>query len=184
MATKVMFFVLFILFTSCNSNKEHNADYLEINNKVLENEIIKYTHYTDSLDDNNPFIIWVCINQINDSTKRFVIMSATDASLFIDIPYHFICNIENREVFFTDIAVLSEKCWDKKNFFNLKQSAHLEVMKKYFPKDYEKYLFDIERTKQGKEVEVITSFYDPVNCYLTFIHDKLAKKEMKRGSFK
>lgn len=181
MATKVKFFVLFILFTSCNSNKEHNAYYLEINNQVLENEIIKYTLYTDSIVMHKPFIVCVFLSQINDSTKQFGITSIIDASSLKYTPYHFKCIIQGREVFFIAVSGLDEKSWPYQNLFNIKQSAYLEVMQKHFPKDYKKYLDDIERMKRGESCTEIETFYDPVVCKLTFSNNKLVRKEMRSG---
>ncbi len=181
MATKIRIFILFILFVSCKANKEQNVDSLEINNKILENEIIKYSHYIDSIEQHNPFIVCVFFNQVNDSTKQFGITSSIDASLFQYTPYHFKCNIQNREVFFTAVAGLDEKSWPYSNFFNLKKSAYLQVMQKHFPKDYEKYLDDIERMKRGVSCTEVEKFYDPLVCHLTFVHDKLIKKEIRGG---
>lgn len=174
----IKFIVVIFLVVSCTTQKKENDVYLLLNNDELKHEIIRYAEFTDSIENNKQRIIRVYFSQINDSTEQFVITSDIDASLLEDIPYHFVCKIGEREVFFTAVAGLVRKDWGKRNFFNLKEKTYIEVMKRYFPKEHKEYLEQIERIKRGETYSVLVRNYDPVNCYLTFVYDKLVNREM------
>lgn len=158
---------------SCTTEKKQNDVYLEINNKELEQQIIEYTEYTDSTTIIHPYVLNVYCLEINDSTNRYIIQGDIDPSIFKMIPYHFICKVGGRDVFFTMLSGIVKKDWGKRNFFNLKESAYVDFMKKYFPEDYKYYI-------ENKEKKVQIN-YEPNLCYLTFVQDKLVKKEMRRG---
>jgi len=55
----------------------------------------------------------------------------------------------------------------------MKESAYADFIKKYFPGDYKYYE---EHTQK-----VPRTMYEPEMCYLTFVNDKLVKKEKRRG---
>lgn len=173
MVKKIIFLALVVLLISCNIvNKQSNV-YLDLNNKQLEQQIINYSKYSDSLNKDRTYILRVYCSEVNDSTNRFVIESNIDIELIKMMPYHFICKVDGHEVFFTMLSGIVKKDWGKRNFFNLKQSSYLDLMKQYFPEEYKNY---IKNEKTFPRV-----IYEPDLCYLTFINDKLVKKEMKRG---
>ena len=169
MAKQITLFLVLILLISCRQEKQSDI-YLELNNKTLESEILKYTKTTAKEYKNQPFVIRVFCLEINDSTTRYVISSDIEASGFEFIPYHFVCKVGGQEVFFTMLAGIN---LGKGNFFKLKESSYLKFMKKHFPKDYKQYI--------EKQQEHVGAFHDPDMYYLTFVNGKLVKKEIKRG---
>lgn len=167
---------------SCSTGKRQDNTYLEINNKELERQIIEYASYTDSTMNNSTYILNVYCFEVNDSTSRYVISSDIEPKSMKDIPYHFICKVGERDVFFTMLAGVVRKDWGKRNFFILKESAYVDFVEKYFPEKYKEYL-EFERKKlAGTPIpEKLLDFYEPEMCYLTFVYDKLVKKEMRSG---
>ena len=172
MAKKITLFLVLILFISCRQEKQSDI-YLELNNKTLESEILKYTKITAKDNKNRPFVIRVFCLEINDSTTRYVIGSDIEASSFEFMPYHFVCKVGGQEVFFTMLAGISKYKWRKGNFFKLKESSYLKFMKKHFPEEYKIYV--------EKRQERVSDCYEPDMYYLTFVNGKLVKKEIKRG---
>jgi hypothetical protein len=172
MAKQITLFLVLILLISCRQEKQSDI-YLELNNKTLESEILKYTKFTAENNKNQPFVIRVFCLEINDSTTRYVISSEIEASSFEFIPYHFVCKVGGQEVFFTMLAGISKYKWRKGNFFKLKESSYLKLMKKHFPKDYKQHI--------EKRQEHLGVLYEPDMYYLTFVNGKLVKKEIKRG---
>jgi hypothetical protein len=177
MERKIFFLTMLVLFSSCKK-AEHDDTYLELNNKVLESEIIRYTQKTKAELKGEPFVISVYCKQINDSTARYVISPEITASLMENWPYSFICKVGGRDVFFVMGAGISFKNnFNGGNFFKLKQRAYEDFMKKYFPKQYETYL----KILHNEEVETTANFYDPELCYLTFVNEKLVSKIFEMG---
>lgn len=140
---------------------------------MLEQQISDYIRTTELENKGRPFVIIVFCLNINDSTTRYVISSEINPEAVKMMPYHFVCKIGKRDVFFTMLAGIVRKDWGKRNFFNLKEEAYLEFMKKYFPNDYK-----LLKEKKQKGYIIL---YEPDMCYLTFVYDKLVKKEMRRG---
>lgn len=172
MAKQITIFLVLILLISCRQEKQSYI-YLELNNKTLESEILKYTKFTAENNKNQPFVIHVFCLEINDSTARYVIDSDIDAEILEFTPYHFVCKVGGQEVFFTMLAGISKYNWGKGNFFKLKESSYLKFMKKHFPKDYKQHI--------EKRQEHVGACYDPDMYYLTFVNGKLVKKEIKMG---
>ena len=172
MAKKITLFLVLILFISCRQEKQSDI-YLELNNKTLESEILKYTKLTVENNKNKPFVIRVYCLEINDSTTRYVINSEIDAQIFVSIPYHFVCKVGGQEVFFTMLAGISKYNWRKGVFFKLKESSYLKFMKKHFPEDYKLY---VEKKQKGYYI-----LNEPEMYYLTFINEKLVEKRISMG---
>lgn len=167
----IYIFLFILLLTSCNQNR--NVDYLEISNHELKSQIIDYIRHTDSSLVNEPYIINVCCMNINDSTTRYVISSDINTETLDMLPYHFVCKVNDRDIYFIMLAGIVKKDWGKRNFFQLKKATALEYMKKNFPEEYRMYVKKID--------DGIFITYEPEMCYLTFIEDKLVKKEMRSG---
>lgn len=171
---KIMkFLVMMLIITSCTAEKKQDDVYLKINNKELEYQIIEYTKIVESEIKNRSFVITVYCAEVNDSTSRYMINGIIDPKMVKMIPYHFICKVGEHDVFFTMLPGIVKKDSGKRNFFDLKESAYSDFMEKYFPKDYKYY-----KENKQKEFQVM---YEPDMCYLTFVYDKLVKKEMKSG---
>lgn len=174
------FFILATLFiVSCSNQKEGNETYLEINNKVLEKEIIEYDKFIDSTVS-KPYVINVYCIEKNDSITRYVIGAIDGLDILEIIPYHFICKINNKDVYFTMYSglVFGDK---NHNFFKLKQTEIERIMKKHFPEEYSRYLINKEKEKKGEIYEIVMSTFEPEMYYLTFNRDKLIKKEIRSG---
>nr|WP_320039407.1 hypothetical protein [uncultured Bacteroides sp.] len=168
---KIVVLFLMLLTVSCTMNNQSN-DYLVLNNKVLEREIEGYAKFVDP-QINEPYVISVFCSEVNDSTSRYIINFITDPEDIQMWPYHFVCKIGERDVFFTMLAGIGKIGWKNNNFFYLKKEACDEFVKKYLPDDYKYY-------KKGTN-KVPLVLYDTEMCYLTFVNDKLVKKELRRG---
>ena len=169
--------ILFLItvLTSCVKNKVEDNCYLEINNKELIQQIKEYKHFSDSINRGRPYVLNVSCYGPNDSTEKYTISSSIDAIGLISYPYHFICKVENYEVFFTMVSGNVESPYYVKtdrNFFKLKQNAILEYIKKYFPKDYEKY----ENYLKTGNFPCPDLIYEPESLHLKFINGRLVKK--------
>jgi hypothetical protein len=171
MVRNIYILILFLIFISCSQN--YTAEYLEISNSELKSQIIEYVNHTDSLLVKTPYSIDVCCMNVNDSTTRYVISSNIDSKTLRMFPYHFICKVNGRDIYFVMLAGIVKKDWGKRNFFNLKTTTKIEYMRKNFPEEYRKY--------KNKIDDGVFILYEPEMCYLTFIEDKLVKKEMRRG---
>jgi hypothetical protein len=180
MRTRNLFLILTtLLLIACSKNKEKDETYLELNNKDLEREIIKYDKFIDSICSKSYVIRVNCIEK-NDSITRYVI-GAIDGTHILDMfPYHFICRINNKDVFFTMRSGLVY-FGKKQNFFNLKSSEIERIMKKYFPEEYSEHLKNIERKRKGELTTVTMTIFEPEMYYLTFNRNRLINKEIERG---
>jgi len=173
MARKIIVFLVLLLFVSCTKEKQQNVTFLEINNNALNKQILDYIQMVKLHNKERPFIIRVFCLSINDSTTRYVISSDIEPDMIKKMPYHFVCKVGKQDVFFTMLAGIVRKDWGKLNFFNLKNSEYKHFIKEHFPNDYELAL-------KKRQKDHIT-LYEPEMCYLTFVYDKLVKKEMRRG---
>jgi hypothetical protein len=171
MARQIVLFLVLVLVSSCKHEKQDYV-YLELNNKELESEITKYIKFTE-VKENQPFIIQVFCMEVNDSTTRYVISSEIVPAMVKACPYHFVCKVAGRDIFFTMLAGISRYNWIKGNFFKLKESSYLNFMQKNFPQDYKLY---IQKKHKGYEV-----LYEPDMYYLTFVNEKIVKKEVRMG---
>jgi RNA binding exosome subunit len=180
MRTRNLFLILTtLLLVACSKNKEKDETYLELNNKDLEREIIKYDKFIDSICSKSYVLQVNCIEK-DDSITRYVI-GAIDGTDILDMfPYHFICRINNKDVFFTMRSGLVY-FGKKQNFFNLKSNEIERVMKKYFPEEYSEHLKNVEKEKKGELTTVTMTIFEPEMYYLTFNRNKLINKEIKRG---
>ena len=169
----IVAFVVMFFVSSCITNDKGKNVYLDINNKVLEQQIIEYEKYTESKNKNRSYILRIYCSEINDSTYRYIIEGIIDPELIKMMTYHFKCKIGEHEVFFTMLAGIVKKDLGRRNFFKIKTTAFVDFMQNYFPNDYKYYI-----ENKGKEMQTI---YEPEMCYLTFVQDKLVKKEMRKG---
>lgn len=163
-------FILFVGLLSCNS--KDSSVYLELNNSELEREISIYMSNVKFKNEQNS-IIHVYCKDIDDSTSQYVIGAEIDPNMIKDMPYNFVCLVDNRKVFFTMLAGIDKNYFGKNNMFILKNDTYLEFVKNNFPKEY-------ERIKHKKTDDVYL-LYEPEMYYLTFTNNKLVKKEIRRG---
>jgi hypothetical protein len=176
---KLLWVLTTLLLVACSKNKEKDETYLELNNKDLEREIIQYDMFIDSICSKSYVIQVDCIEK-DDSITRYVIGAIDGTHILEMFPYHFICKVNNKDVFFTMRSGLVY-FGKKQNFFNLKSSEIERVMKKYFPDEYAEHIKNIEREKKGEPTTVSLTFFEPEMYYLTFNQNKLINKEIKRG---
>ena len=174
--------LLVLLFTSCNSNKNHENHenyYLEINNKELTKQIIEYKHFIDSLCQGRSFVLTVYCCELNDSANKYVISKESSAFGFPINSYNFKCKVEDFDVLFIMVSgLVNSPDYGKTdlNFFKVKQPVILEDIKKYFPEEYKYFI------KNGNFPP--PDMFEPEILHLTFVRDKLVKKIYRRGSFK
>ena len=76
---------------------------------MLEDEIMAYTKIIESENKNESFVVNVYCTEINDSTNKYVINGIINPELIKMTPYHFICKIGERDVFFTMLAGIVKK---------------------------------------------------------------------------
>lgn len=182
MVKQFKIFVLLILITSCTSQKKTdvhieltNTDaHMELTNKVLEREILEYSKYIDSITTTRPYILLVNISEVNDSTVQYHISCDIDGGIVKMRPYHFICKVGNKNVFFT----LGAKALNENSgFFKMKENAYADFLRKYFPHEYETYK-KLKTAKKGEFVKVTIVCFEPETCFLTFVNGKLVTKYM------
>ncbi|MBP1664111.1 MAG: hypothetical protein H6Q19_1251 [Bacteroidetes bacterium] len=181
MRTRKLFWIFITLFlVACAKNKEKDEVYLELNNKELEREIIKYNNFIDSISDRSYVLNVYCIEKSNSIT-RYVIGAIDGTDILEMFPYHFICRINNNDVLFTMYSGLVNH--DKeKNFFKLKDEEMLRLMRKHFPIEYKTYLQNKEKEKKGETTyKHLGTIFEPEMYYLTFNKEKLIDKVIKRG---
>ena len=180
MKIKVIFWILATLFLmSCSNRKVKDVTYLVINNKTLEKEIVESDNLIDSICDKSYIIHVYCIEK-NDSITRYVISAIDGVDILEMFPYHFISKVNNKDILFTMYSGLV-KYSKSQNFFKLKDEEIQRIMKNDFPEEYETYLENKEKQKNGEHYTVSVSIFEPEMYYLTFNRDKLINKVVKRG---
>jgi len=182
MKIKLFYFLLLLLLCSCKSKHQQDDIFLEINNKELEKQIVEYKNQTDSLLGDKSYFLQVYCMEVNDSTNRYVITSEISEKMLDVLPYHFVCKVDGQDVYFTMLAGIERVHWPPHNFFKLKQSVYEQFMKKHFPENYKTYMDNKRKKAEGIEVyETMFDLYEPDMYYLTFVRDKLVKKESRSG---
>ncbi len=150
-------------------------DYIQINNKTLEKEIVAYRNFIMSdfpLKKGDSIYVGVFVKNIDDSINRYIITPIDDQYFFKAFPPHLICKVQGHDTFFTFTAGYSYD--DKNAVFRLKPDSFWKLTKKYFPKAYKTY----------KKKGYFGGFriYEPKECYLTFINDSLINKTYEVGT--
>lgn len=164
---------LFLVLCSCGGRQDKSNDYVIINNKALEREIISYTNHIDSLIK-PPHIFYVYFSNIDRLSSRYVIGYDLTTDHFEMLPYHFICMVNGHEVYFTAKAAIVLAGSKNKNFFINKEENLLKIMKKTFPREYNNYQYYKRTGVQYKEL-----YYDYLpTCSLLFKNDTLIKREI------
>lgn len=173
-----IFLLPLLLCVGCNKSKCNSEpdklgyDYLVLNNKALEREIMEYSKFVEQEHKNNEYVIHVYCKNINDSITRYVLNYNLDpGSLFPD-RLSFICSVDGKDVFFTVMAAAPPFC--RRNFFAVKDEAMAKIIRKNFPKYYNEMI-----NKKGQE-QVFT-INDGKLWFLTFLYDKLIGKTVRPG---
>jgi len=172
MRTIIKIAMLVLIFSSCTKKSKKDYIYLEINNKQLEREIIEFTKIAKSPDKEDSIVIIVNYQHVNDSTMRFGITNCFD---YESQPFHFVCEINGRDVYFRDCDLENRINNMKKEFFKLKKSTMDEITMKYYPSKLKDTTYIV-----GKDTFLIVpNFYTYQECALTFIRDSLVEKRYR-----
>lgn len=138
MKVYIMFLLLLVSFASCNSKKDNDVEYyeVELNNKALEDEIWKYMEMIrkrdDHIADSDSIVFSVFCNAINDSTDRFVVSPFVNPELMLDDPFLFICKIKGRVVFFHTMGMRSYPVV-RQPYFKLSEDSYKRLLERHFP---------------------------------------------------
>lgn len=138
---------------------------------MLIAEIRAYTKFYKSIYNEKPFLINRYCIEVNHTTSRFVIDGKLEPEILKRNPYHFICKVDNCDVFFTMLSSLVQKDCGKRNFFALKENDYIKFIKEYLPGYY-----------KDPTLEQVTYFDDLELFYLTFVNGELVKKEIRTGA--
>jgi len=167
-----------IFLVSCNFVGRQNDEYLDLNNKDLEREIVNYYNFCDSISKNDQFVVHVTCMDINDSISKYVLEGLVSAEVLYWFPYHFKCKVDSHDTYFTMKSglVLNNK---RNNLFTLKQSAIEQFMKIHFPDEYAN---NYKKNKEeyirlAKKNEILGVLQPRFYC-LTFKNGKLIKKDI------
>jgi hypothetical protein len=173
MRTIVKIIIIGMLFSSCTKNNKKDYVYLEINNKQLEHEIIEFTKIAENQYKEDSVVIVVEYYHVNDSTMDFTI---TNEFNYEYEPYHFVCEINGRDVYFQDVGFRRFINDRKKSFFQLRKECVEDITRKYYPRK----LTEKKSYKVGNYVYVIVpDFYSYQCLYLSFVRDKLVKRRYR-----
>ena len=179
----LMLLPIIVFIISCNINQDSDVEassiiYLKLNNKDVESAIIEYQ--TKMVKDNvseivksDSVYVGVCMRDINDSVKRFVIFPIIDYDDISFITPFVICRVNGKDVFFRMDAGQSYY-YSNDNYFKLPEKINMELIERYFPKRFNEY-----RQKGYFSNKCI---YHPELCHLTFLKDSLIDKTYQRGS--
>lgn len=172
MRTIIKIAIILLLFSSCINNSKRDYVYLEINNKQLEREIVEFTKIAKNPDKEDSVVLIVNYWHINDSTMKFQI---TNCFNYEYEPFHFVCKVNGRDVYFKDTNLENRINNTKKEFFKLKKSTKDEITKKYYPSKLKEKTYIV-----GKDTFLIVpNFYSYHECTLTFIRDSLVEKRYR-----
>jgi hypothetical protein len=173
-ANKIFSLILLVfLFIACARETEKYV-YLEIDNKELKNEIYGFIQKLDSTVECN-YVIWVELMELNDSVIQYLVYPNTTFA-FLDIdPFHFICSVDNRPVFFV-INNLSKVGYESP-YFKLKSEVIMDLIKQNFPEEYKEIL---KKKDDQLFLPNITNEY-PETLRLIFTNGKLTEKKAGRG---
>lgn len=164
--------ILALIFSSCTKNSKKDCIYLEINNKQLEREIIEFTKIAKNPNKEDSIVVIVNYQHVNDSTMRFGI---TNCFSYDYEPFHFVCEINGRDVYFKDCDLENRINNSKKEFFKLKKSTKDEITNKYYPSKLKETTYVV-----GKDTIIkMPNFYTYQECTLTFIRDSLVEKRYR-----
>lgn len=173
MRTIVKIIIIGMLFSSCTKNNKKDYVYLEINNKQLEHEIIEFTKIAENQYKEDSVVIVVEYYHVNDSTMNFTI---TNEFNYEYEAYHFVCEINGRDVYFQDVGFRRFINDRKKSFFQLKKECVEDITKKYYPRK----LTEVKSYKVGNcEYVIMPNFYSYQCLYLTFVRDRLVKRRYR-----
>ena len=179
----LMLLPIIVFIISCNINQDSDVEassiiYLKLNNKDVESAIIEYQ--TKMVKDNvseivksDSVYVGVCMRDINDSVKRFVIFPIIDYDDISFITPFVICRVNGKDVFFRMDAGQSYY-YSNDNYFKLPEKINMELIERYFPKRFNEYL--------QKGYFSNKCIYHPELCHLTFLKDSLIDKTYQRGS--
>jgi len=173
MRTIIKIIIIGMLFSSCSKNNKKDYVYLEINNKQLEHEIIEFTKIAKNEYKEDSVVIVVEYFHVNDSTMYFAITN--DFSYEYEA-YHFVCEINGRDVYFQDVGFRRFINDPKKSFFQLKKECVEDITKKYYPRK----LTEVKSYKVGnREYVKMPNFYSYQCLDLIFVRDKLVKRKYR-----
>jgi hypothetical protein len=148
--------------------------FLEINNAELKKEI---SHFMQRLDTTveYKYVMWVKCNVIKDTISEYFIFPNPTFAFLDSEPFHFVCSVDERPVFFEVRSLSSIDC--ETPVFKIKREALMDLIKREFPKEYNDLM-------QLKENEVYLPFIPneyPETLVLIFINGKLSNKKNGRG---
>lgn len=174
-----LFLIILFLFYSCKEQK-CNIMLVDVNKKELVKAIDEYYDYIETdfplKNDGYPLYLIAYFKQINDSLSRYVI---NPIYYVRDLEYtscQFITVVHGHLVFFTMHSNNQTREFKHPDIF-LSKDTYMEIMKKYFPKDYEE---ELNINKYGKIYRKILN-WDCKSYYLTLLRDSLIDKQLLHG---
>ena len=177
----LLLIIVFIVSCKMNQNSDVEASstiYLKLNNENVESAIIEYQTKMDKANvsrivKSDSVYVGVCMRNINDSVKRFVLFPIIDYNDISFITPFVICRVNGKDVFFK-IDAGQSYYYSNDNYFKLPEEINMELIKRYFPKRFNEY--------QQKGYFSNKCIYHPELCHLTFLKDSLIDKTYQRGS--
>lgn len=162
-------FSLLLLFGCEDKVKEF--DYVVLNNKVLEREIINYHGRPDqspALEGGKVYTVVYC-KSINDSTIRYALDIYNDYDFPKFFPFHFVCKVAGEDVFFVMCGGGIGNPFQhdfKRSDDDLKRFRDI-----YYPNP-------VKKTPGG---QVAVCICHPDVCFLTFVNGRLVDKCYQKG---
>ena len=131
-----LFLLLILTYSSCTRQKSNNMKtQLVINNKILKNEIIRYTQEVEASKIKYKYP-YLTINDLGADTVEYTINYFYSPHFFNYHPIAFFVETENLLV-----PVEIQGLMFKSEFmFELKKDVVMDYVKKYFPLEYKYYL--------------------------------------------
>lgn len=178
----VFFMSVVALLPSCcrvekKDDVEIHTDFV-LQNDELEQAILEYQKriFADNerrMAKGDSVYVSVYAKGINDSITRYVLFPVVDSNdLKFNAPF-FTCMVGGHYVFFSFRGSrLGYK--EKDRILKLKDEVYETQLKNFFPNEY------ILKSKKNGLHSVY--LYEPENCYLTFLYDRLIDKTYKRGA--
>lgn len=184
---RYLFWILLLLFiSSCKSRNTtvwNQIDYTNsvyVNNETLKKELISYVDSV-KLHKVPANIIIAYLSVLNDSTTRFEVTYDYSANRFKSNPFLFTSKIKDRTIFFCLKENIVLENGKSTSLFSNDSSIIENIMKEHLPKEYE----EVENYKKAGVLERDYIIDDGDNILdLTFVKNKLVRKQMRNGYIK
>ncbi|MBQ6681374.1 MAG: hypothetical protein IJM78_04010 [Prevotella sp.] len=172
-------FMAIVSWSCCNNNREQSTsvDVLELSDKSIEKEMIKYISFIKNRDsgkwkdaDTIRFYINYC--QINDSVERFVISAFINPEHFKNNPFYSLCKVGKDTCFFKFVK------WDKVNRL---VPQYIQPSKEKYEKLVERFFPVAHRSIKNRGYIYPQILYEPEICCITVKNGVIIESHMYRG---